>query len=61
MVPFGCHGGTGSKGLVHDCVINCVAIEHGGIRGQYLPVELGAEHCAVEVFRIDGCSNLRQG
>ena len=37
---------------MHDGIINRVAIEHCSIRCKYLPVEFGAEHCALEMFRV---------
>ena len=37
---------------MHDGIIDCVAIEHGGIRRKDLPVEFGAEHGALEVLRM---------
>ena len=36
--------------LVHDGIVHRVSIEHGGIWGEDLPVELGTEHGALEML-----------
>ena len=50
--PFCCHGGAGSQRLVHDGTVNRVAIDHGSIRCEYLPVEFRAEHCTLEILKV---------
>ena len=40
----------GGQCLVHDGIVHRVSIEHGGIGGEDLPVELGTEHGALEML-----------